>query len=445
MNATFTLAARYRIRARCVTPLRTGGADANPESVLWDSQGRPMLQGSSIAGALRGWLTTCGETPEEVILGLFGFPPPSGENRRAEVSGQAGRLIVSDGKFPAGTLSVMRPRLKINGATGSAANGAKFDIAHIPPESEFIFTLTWLGGEGLQKELEAVEKTLSALHGGEIRLGAQKTNGFGQVRIDVSKRLYDMSQQADRDAWLEGREDGGTPLKLPGSDPGEYVVFRLKGRADSLLVKGASVELEKKGAEGEPPRSYTAHLRENGTPILPGSSVKGAVRAHAERIARYFNPEQSLTRELFGSEPTDGDEHTPGQVLFEDVTFRGSEPDRKITRIRINRFTAGVIRGGLFSEEPVSGTLELCVRVPANCGAGCALVLYALRDFGLGLCNFGSGGAIGRGYLSAQSLSAETPDGKRLALAFDGNGVRSVSDAGGIWTRWRQAWEEAFP
>ena len=67
MKAVFTRAVRYQADAVCETPLRTGGADGSMESVLRDSFGNAFVQGSSLAGALRGWLEKNGQpnTAEE--------------------------------------------------------------------------------------------------------------------------------------------------------------------------------------------------------------------------------------------------------------------------------------------------------------------------------------------------------------------------------------------
>lgn len=43
MTAIFTTAIRYKVNAVCETPLRTGGADGNLESVLRDSCGNAFL------------------------------------------------------------------------------------------------------------------------------------------------------------------------------------------------------------------------------------------------------------------------------------------------------------------------------------------------------------------------------------------------------------------
>lgn len=133
MNATFTRAVRYWVEAVCLTPLRTGGADGAAETVLRDWEGRPFVQGTSLAGVLRGWLE---ERDPDQAEALFG-------SQR-----QGGSLMVSDGLFEAAAEQQTRPRLRINGATGTADNGGKFDVAHIAAGSRLTFTLTWLGDEG---------------------------------------------------------------------------------------------------------------------------------------------------------------------------------------------------------------------------------------------------------------------------------------------------------
>ena len=147
-----------------------------------------------------------------------------------------------------------------------------------------------------------------------------------------------------------------------------------------------------------------------------------------------------MTETLFGREARAGDNGKAGILRFEDVMLTKSV-SQKITRIRINRFTGGVIRGGLFVEEPVSGTLTLQVAVPADEEAGCMLLLYALRDLAIGLYNLGSGGSIGRGFLRVEELTALTPDGRQLALHFDQEKSCSVSDPAELIPKWRKALE----
>lgn len=411
MAVTYTYAVRYEVEAICRTPLRTGGTDGDPETILESWDGTALLQGSSLAGALRGWLAAADVGMAETLLGS-----PK----------QAGHLLVSDGVFDRTAERYTRPRLRINGATGAADDGGKFDVAHIGTGSRFRFSLTWLGLKVCDEELAAVEQMLAALNSGEIRLGAQKSNGFGRVELKVCKRTFDLTDPSDRTAWL-GDTCQGTPLTLPEVVNARRVTFLVSGQADSLLVK-AGAALQKEGC------AYTPNLTEGGRPILPGSSIKGAVRARAEMIAGFLGLPLEVTENLFGRMSSKGDNGKPGCVFFEDGRLSG-EKRLQISRIRINRFTGGIIRGGLFTEEPLSCGVEMHISAPDD-PAACGLLLYALRDLGLGLYNLGSGGAIGRGYLSVREIKAVTPDGTEARLIFDKQHRCTVEDPAGIFQTW---------
>ena len=476
MNAVYTKVVRYSVTARCVTPLRTGGGDT--EAVLRYENGRAFIQASSLAGAMREWLTqnearlAGGKRIENISDLLFGSRE------------RGGSLMVSDGVFSSDADMNIRPRLKIDGKTGAAEDQKKFDIAHIQRDAKFQFTLTWLGNSDAPEaddSLLCVEQILSAMNSGAIRLGAQKSNGFGRLSLErgdgspaVEKTVYDMRNARDRTAWLnldekeKPAEEYPKPEKPfhfpePPSSTNPAVVFTVRGRADSILVKSSYTEQrEKADAQGNPVKSsVTPHLTEQNCPVLPGSSAKGALRSRVYAVAKYLNEEkaQETVDALFGRGPKDtadaDDNGIPGKVRGEDALLPHEAGNRKeIARVRLDRFTGGVIRQGLFWEEPVSGDITLQWTVPADAPLGCALILYALRDLGLKLWNLGSGASIGRGFLHVREIEARTPEGKTLVLRdfyqkdADGgesgllSGSWTLEDADGVWETWNRALEE---
>lgn len=420
MGATFTYAVRYWVTARCETPLRTAPADGGTETVLTGADGRLLLQGSSIAGALRGWLET--QEGGARADALFGSPD------------HAGQLIVSDGVFDKTVVPGLRPRLRIDDVTGTAADGGKFDLAQINAGAAFTFSLTWLGHREEREERTAcVERLLAALHGGEITLGGQKSNGFGRVTLEARRQCCDLYQQAGRTRWLDDREDG-EPLPLSPREPAGQAVFTVTGQADSILVKASAARQTQKG-------SCTVPLEEEGVPILPGSSVKGAVRARAKLILQASGRPEALLEELFGRGARENDNGAAGRVRFEDVRLADGQR-REITRIRVSRFTGGVMRGGLFTEEPLCSPVGLRISAPAEQKCGCALLLYALRDLGCGLYNLGSGGAQGRGYLRVGRIDVSA-EGKRASLCFRDGRAERLEDPDGLVEDWLAAWKEA--
>lgn len=414
MKATFTYAIIYEVHATCLTPLRTGNAEGDPEAVLRDYKGQPFLQGASLAGRLREFVE---RNSHKSAGDLFGSKV------------QAGRLMVSDARFPSDATQNIRPRLRVNGKTGTAALGGKFDLAHIAAGTSMEFQLTWLGSRELLADTAVIEEALSALHRGDIRLGAQKSNGFGRVNLCVTKYCYDMSELQDRDAWLSDNRNHGQNLPLSETDGSNCVKFSVKAKADAILIKSSTSIHTDSG-------SIIQNLIEQNNAIIPGSSVKGAVRSRVEAISQFVGISEDLVNNLFGRMAGPDDNGLPGRILFSDGKMKVNS--KTISRIRIDKFTGSVIRGGLLTEAPVYGDLELEICVPEE-SIACALVTYALRDLGLGLYSLGSGRAIGRGYLHVQSITATCPDGRTAQMVFDENRIVHITGDDALFNGWIQA------
>ena len=421
--ATFDKAVRYEVTAVTKTPLRTGPSDGSIDRVLRHRDGQAFLQAASLAGALRGWLE---KQDKNAANALFGSQEKSGQ------------LIVSDmeikekaAKVAEDTTIQLRPRLRINGKMGSAADGGKFDVAHIARGTVMKFSLIWLGAESDNDGSAQIEQMLGALHAGEICLGAQKSNGFGRVSLEVRRRTYHMTDKADREAWLQDEFDGQT-LELPEICTESVCTFTVNGVADSILIKDAVPHIKEDGTQ------FTGNIKENGTAVLPGSSVKGAVRARVQAIADLLHCAENVD-ELFGRGAAQGDNGIAGRVRFSDVALDKAK-EQMISRIRINKFTGGVIRGGLFTEEPLKSGVTLTITAPQDDICGCALLVYALRDLGLGLYNLGSGGAIGRGYIKVSRIAIAC--GEQTAdMTFGADGCK-LNDTDNLVSAWLHTLEE---
>ena len=418
---SFSYAAVYQAKAVCLTPLRTGGADGDAEQVLRRKDGTAFVQGTSLAGAMLDWLK--GQPERSHADDLFGSQE------------QAGHLTVSDVLFDCEANQLTRPRLRIDPVSATGDGSGKFDVAHMGTGSKLSFTLVWQGNTEDRQELDIVEKLLGAVNAGDICLGAQKSNGFGRLSLFVRRRLFNLKNAADRRAWLAD-DWMGEVILLPAAENSGRVKFAVTGRIGSILIKDAPAA-KVEGDEGR--RSYIPNLSENGKAVLPGSSVKGAVRARAAYIAKMLGLDKGKIEQYFGRPAKDGDNGLPGLVRFEDVVLSGHK--RKISRIRIDRFTGGVQRQGLFTEEPISSAVALTITAPEE-PVLCALLVYALRDLGLGLYHLGSGWAIGRGKVEVEEIHAATPDGRQAALRFDSQGNITQEDSEGLLKGWLNKLEE---
>lgn len=395
MKATFTKAIRYNVDIVCDSPLRTGGSAKDAQSILLDADHRPFLQGTSLAGAFRSW------RPDADL-----FP---GNDRKNP-------LTFSD-LYMEEVNPVFRPRLRINGATGTAASGAKFDMAAVPTGTHGSFQLIWIGDTDPAPIAAKLETYLSALNSGEITLGALTANGFGRVRVSAKRRIYDLFDPVDLEAWMQGSMvTDAEPICL--SERVERSVrFTVTASVPRLLIKASSGNRSNGGSNFVP-------IRECGRIVVPGSSLKGVIRSQMSRICPYFGYKTEDLECLLGHESRRKIGGIAGVVRFSD----GDLSDEKIlrtNRIRINRLTGGIIPPGLFTEDSVAATLKFEIRIPVERKAGCALLLYALRDLGLGLYELGSGTAVGRGRLESvqvqiQSVSSQaslrcTPDAVELS------------------------------
>lgn len=340
----------------------------------------------------------------------------------------------------------MRPRLRMDGATGTEATGGKFDVTALLPGTKGTFELVWQGNEPGEEIAPVIETYLAALQAGHIRLGAQKSNGFGRVSLDVTRRRYDLHQPEDLEAWLEDAPvEEPVALEETGWQDG-IVEFQVTARLDRLLVKAS----ESRGTGKD--KVDASPMVENGKLLLPGSSLKGAIRAQMYKIAPYCLGstgeaclEHFLGRASQKGKDGDGDNGIAGKARFSDGVF-GSEKALatlpRAHRVRINRLTGGVMDKALFCEQPVTDTVEWTITAPAGEPAGCALLLFALRDLGLGLYSLGSGAAIGHGRAEWVRVKVSAPGRQTITLESSPDAV-TLEDPDGVGASWLEACKEA--
>ncbi|MBI1759058.1 MAG: hypothetical protein HYR62_07520 [Actinobacteria bacterium] len=317
----------------CDSPLHVGGWDPSAAAdlaVARDGLDRPMIPGTSLAGALRGWLTQVRDGAgdrrftDSTIRELFGHL----EER--EQLGSPARIRIDDAPACDADLEpVIRDGVAIDRRTGSAAAGFLYEREVLPVGATFSFRLAADEPPGGDPTVaQTVELLVTGLRTGQITIGAGRTRGLGRVTLtQVRTRQADLSQRDGMLAWLAGSATW-RPVTTTPEEPvstGWLSIDIDWEPAGPLLVKdsldGALVD--------------TLPLTERTTDdrvhlLLPGSSVKGVLRAHAERIVRTLRGTDAdaslrvvLDRErlpgvvpLFGSgpqRPTNGDRPNRGQ------------------------------------------------------------------------------------------------------------------------------------
>ena len=308
----------------------------------------------------------------------------------------------------------------IDRTTGAASDGALYEHEFLPRGTAFDIRITAEGRDGEQKEdndkepqnnkqsegipgpapSDSVEKLLEfivdVLDSGAICLGGRTGSGQGQIRV-IEPKLRRLSgttnaggltTPADILNALIGQDMEGTslPLKLDGwtlEEPARITIdwwspTGIFVAEDEKLTKQRKAQKEaenrKKGIDEEVhevvyPLRDPSEEWENAQLLIPGTSIRGALRSRASRIARtvlaardelstftshdlheQIAAEPNLVRYMFGST------NYRGAVTVHDCLSTDPGKCIEVTHNAIDRWTGGVIDGGLFTEAVYLGT-----------------------------------------------------------------------------------------
>ena len=294
----------------------------------------------------------------------------------------------------------------IDRTTGTASDGALYEHEFLPRGTRFDIRITAEGrdGEPMGREQskgipgpassESVKKLLEAivdvLTSGAVCLGGRTGSGQGTIQV-IEPKLRRTGKTTDAGALtapadvldaLIGEDEEGTPipLELGGWSLEEPARIRINWWSPTGIFIAEDEKLTKQRKEEARKKDPTANgvtepLRDPSVPwdeaqlLIPGTSIRGALRSRASRIARtvlaakdklptftshdlheQIAAEPNLVRYMFGST------EYRGAVTVHDClsTERGKRIE--VTHNAIDRWTGGVIDGGLFTEAVYLGT-----------------------------------------------------------------------------------------
>lgn len=515
-----------------------------------DGHGRPVLTGRSVKGALRAacqrFLEEHGDAvvlDERELQQLWGDDGTRGAGSAAPL--RASAITVHTVELPTEGCQrdeehkiVLPTRMgnAIDRYWGSAGDTALFKHEYLPRGKELALTITAEAGLPDDVEVpqgdvappkpEQVEKLFALIIGlikdGRVAFGGRQNAGWGRVALSDSEKAWRLTKaepgsRAGLEEWLSGA--GGRSVDVAPVDCGGSGRMRIEITWDSptgILVaepqddgsgEGADAGAadgspgEAEGADSEetkPARPLRAGPEETDPIVLPGSSVRGALRTRATRIARtillakkdpstvadwsgagvheQLAQDPSLVRDLFGSTT-----HR-GALTVLDTLAAEDGPSRKVTHNAGDRWTGGVADGLLYSEEVYDSTwnsivLELDLdRLLTNARAGlgepdgqedsqgedrsraafCLLGLV-LAEMAAGTLPLGSRGTRGMGQVEVKamavtggkglgienwSLKAEDGTGESLprrilkGLRYVNSGIERNPRAGAGWEGW---------
>jgi CRISPR/Cas system CSM-associated protein Csm3 (group 7 of RAMP superfamily) len=470
----------------CCGPVHVGDWDAGPGNrlpVQRDGQHQLLIPGTSIAGALRSWLSRAStSTGPFDVRRLFGHIVPGTED------GEASLIQVDDAVAEA--VLQHRDGVAIDRHTGAAAGGFLYEREVVPAGTRFSFRLTAHEPRaGSARVDEAVDCLVAALAAGRIAFGARRSTGHGRAKLENPwVRKGDQSTRGGMAAWL--RREPAASASAPAVDASDgnlEITVEWAARTPVLVqdsVQGTVVDaLPLTGRVVDD----SGHARLAW--LLPGSSVKGALRSHAERIVRTLrdiaapgefldvlrDPRLGPVLTLFGfasnrSVPAADDKRPSGwrgaldvtdchsRTAFDDDAWQqvltahsdGGDPveDLAVLRARlaglpaaarprishhvaIDRWTGGAAENLLFSVlEPADVewenlTLVLDTQRCRDDPLALPLLLLLLRDLNDGWLQLGFGGTRGRGTVTGSKISFA---GSGLAPPWTALGGRTLQD-----------------
>ncbi len=459
------------------TPAHFGNGDSTDlvdMPLLTDSlDGKtPLLTGASIAGALRSYLrerehgfrakvdVDTGADKSASVL-LFG-------GNKGDKYGEQSPLLVEDalGRHAAVEL---RDGVRINRKSRTAEEDKLFNIEMWEAGTTFPlrFELIVRQHDNEAALRQALATALAGFNDGNITIGARKRRGYGQVSVVGWRvREYDLTNSKDLLDWIA---NGSNKLNGPvfpdiakALNVGELIgdhrhAFRLHAEFSldgSLLVRsGSGPEIghrDTNAARNQEPDTVHLHSarpasspggRRERRPILSGTSLAGALRARAFKIARLIAPPTKETKDacklidcMFGADMGTTETPEASRVIVYERVVTGVENMSVQNRVSLDRFTGGTRGGALFNEQPLFGdeqsivTVDLHLENPMDYEVG--LLLLLLKDLWTGDLPLGGETSLGRGRLRGKKCHLEYRNDKVQTWDLVANGSNGLSVTG---------------
>ncbi len=281
------------------------------KEVLIDHRGKPYLPGSTIKGLLREFASRCG-VDEASTRSFFGVGPTT---PATEEEGSGGRLLFRDAPIanlkeldipplfntdapplawdPEKLIYVLA-KTALNRVTRTVRRHKLYHFEVVPEGLEF--QLAICGDQLTDEEVGTLIRLLEVLETYEINLGALGTKGFGQAAWKLGS-IRGLREEAEVRAWLAG--DGCGYDALPALGPETVSLLKAAGHPVSSpdshrLRAGIRLDFDGPFLVNDPTSTGVGadkpdhhYLRStSGRILLPATSVRGALRAQAERIVR---------------------------------------------------------------------------------------------------------------------------------------------------------------
>lgn len=382
---------RIRMEIENVSPLDIGGNDGEP--LIDNEENKVYLPGTIIAGAFRSYLSSIGVN---CVNDMFGDNKSDNSLSKVFVYDSYSDLLGIE----------IRPGIRIDKVSGASVSGGKFERYYVCSGHKFIINVEIYGENKEQSEKygKNIYLAAAALNRGNIAFGSYKTGGAGIFKVNSLEEVnYDFTNKNDLFGYLKNsKQYEKLDIEKIFSENLQndiFVKYELRGQIDTPLLVMGNSDLDFKRADSEQFKDL------KGNYIVPGTSLKGIIRSQGEKILKYYKKENDIEK-IFGSE-SNTESKIPSRFTAYDSKI---ENGKKViySKIKIDRFTGGVLKGQKMSEEPVVGGIILSgkLKIDKSLKNDKAIGLIALvfRDIARGEITIGSGESTGKGRIKGEEL-----------------------------------------
>lgn len=378
-----------------LSPLFIG--DEEGSLLLDEGRKEAYLPGTSITGVFRNYLLKIQQEAER----LFG-------DQTKEDSSMS-KIYISDAFAPIQRLE-RRDGVRIDGRTGTAVDGGKIERLYLGEGMVFSLTFEIRSKKEEHDEFKTmIYQCLKALDLQHLRLGGEKSSGLGRFTIRKAEEItFDLTDAEQWQRYLLRDDSRSKNIKKQIDQveiPQKMIVFRLKGHfTNPVLIKGTH-DFQANGPDA-------SFIKSGDTYVIPGSSLKGVIRSRMEKIAHYFD-QRGTVESLFGDEK-EVEENQLSRFYFHEAKMEVMEQDTLVmyNRIKVDKFTGGVMHGALMNDQPIIGKTEFTIfyrkqESELEDKYAIGLMALALRDLGTENLFIGGGGNIGRGAFQGHFMTIE--------------------------------------
>lgn len=405
---------------KALSPLHIGsGSDERSDmDVLLDEGDQPYIPATSFIGVLKRSME---------------LKDSDKQNHKSDIDNFWGYIKDKDGRQSCFCCSdlvcsnkspkiVIRDGIKINDKTGIVEDKGKYDYEIVERGAVFDLNMEFTFTDSDEQFVKKMVSTIYAeLTKNNIKIGAKTNNGFGEIQLaendKTAIRIFDFSQKKDVCDWLvnKGLSDQiipkdqiikklGEPFEIVNTS--RFIIDACLKLKNSIIIRSYS---------NIPEMSDSTHIKSLDDWILTGSTIKGAIRARANRIINTLGKSKSekIIKELFGhvDDKNRSKNAIKGRLLVKETVLPKYIAEQQ-TRIKIDRFTGGTITAALFDSMPLfidfnDKALKIEITVEDCKDSWAGLLLLVLKDLWTGDLAVGGEKNIGRGVFEGVTATVD--------------------------------------